>query len=97
MGTRPCGSRPERARGPNSEYQNVSANPLVPCFPRDNLVEMREAKQEFGAVTSSPKCRICEFGDLDGGIIEYNRRCREVADRVAREKYGFEPVPVAVG
>jgi MoaA/NifB/PqqE/SkfB family radical SAM enzyme len=73
------------------EYQQTSANPLVPCFPRDHLREMREAKEEFGAVSSSPKCRICEHGDVDAGIMEYNERCREVADDLARRKYGFEP------
>ena len=77
-------------------FQNSAANPLVPCFPRDNLLDMREAKEEFGAVSSSPKCRICDFGELDGGIVQYNRRCREVADRVARERYGFEPNASAI-
>jgi len=83
------------------EYQNTAANPLVPCFPRDHLGEMREAKEEFGAVSSSPKCRICEHGDVDDGILEYNERCREVADGLVRTKYGFEPgtnsVSAAVG
>jgi MoaA/NifB/PqqE/SkfB family radical SAM enzyme len=75
------------------EYQMRGANPLVPCFPRDHLEEMRAARHQFGAVSSSPKCRICDFGEVDEGIIEYNRRCRAVADDLAREKYGFEPVP----
>jgi len=70
---------------------NSSHNPLVPCFPRDHLRQMKEAARRFGAVPSSPKCRICEDDALDQGIIEYNLRCREVADRMAREKYGFDP------
>ncbi len=75
------------------EHQSNSHNPLIPCFPRDHLDQMRDMKKKYNAIASSPKCRICENQVLDEKIIEYNLACKKMADKIAIEKYGFNPNP----